>query len=188
MPTSTAGKQARSKRGRQRGFTYAMALVAIVVIGIFAGVANLATSRMVQADREEELMFRGQAYRSAIQYFYTVAGRYPRTVDELLKDPRFAQHAYLRTAYSDPMANEQERKDNGGWRFVRAADGGITGVASRSRVEPLKKANFPLGFEAFEQAKSYSEWLFAYSPRQANAPGMAPGPLVGGAPATAGRY
>jgi type II secretory pathway pseudopilin PulG len=142
-----------------------MALVAIVVVGIFAGVANLATSRIVQADREEELMFRGQAYRKAIQHYYAVAGRYPRTLDELLKDPRSAHRTYLRAVYGDPMASgEGEKKENGGWRLLRAADGGIAGVASRSKQEPLKKANFPLGLEAFENASSYSEWVFEYAP------------------------
>lgn len=170
MPTSTAGKP-RNSLNRERGFTYAMVLVAIVLVGIFAGVANIATSRIVQADREEELIFRGMAYRSAIQRYYAVAKRYPRSLDELLKDPRFAYRPYLRAPYPDPMAadamvkGQGEAGENGGWRLVRAADGGIAGVASQSRQEPMKKANFPLGFEKFEGAKSYAEWGFIYDPR-----------------------
>ena len=62
-----------------------MVLVAIVLVGIFAGVANIATSRIVQAEREEELLFRGMAYRNAIQRYYAVAKRYPRSLEELLK-------------------------------------------------------------------------------------------------------
>ena len=158
---------------RERGFTYAMVLVAVVLIGIFAGVANLATSRIVQADREKELLFRGMAYRSAIQSYYAVAGRYPRVLSDLLKDPRFAQKAYLRTLYPDPMADREQgsrsTKENGGWQLVRAADGGIAGVASSSRQEPMKKTNFPPGFEKFDDAKSYAEWIFDYSPLKINA-------------------
>lgn len=165
MPTSTAGNP-RSSLSRERGFTYAMVLVAMVLIGIFAGVANIATSRIVQSDREEELMFRGMAYRSAIQRYYAAAGRYPRSLDELLKDPRFAHRTYLRASYPDPMADKDgEKSENGAWQLVRAADGGIAGVASRSRQEPMKKANFPPGFEKFDDAKSYSEWIFVYEPR-----------------------
>jgi type II secretory pathway pseudopilin PulG len=145
-----------------------MVLVAIVLVGIFAGVANIATSRIVQADREEELMFRGMAYRSAIQRYYAVAGHYPHSLDELLKDSRFAHRTYLRASYSDPMADRDgEGTESGAWRLVRAADGGIAGVASRSRLEPMKKANFPPGFEKFEGAKSYAEWIFEYAPRAA---------------------
>ncbi len=164
MPTLPAGMP-RNSLNRERGFTYAMVLVAIVLVGIFAGVANMATSRIVQADREEELMFRGMAYRNAIQRYYAVAARYPRSLDELLKDPRFAYRSYLRAPYHDPMAGEEsDVNKSGGWRLVRAADGGIAGVASRSGQEPMKKANFPLGLEKFDGAKSYAEWIFEYSP------------------------
>lgn len=164
MRISTAGKTRNSRPQRECGFTYAMVLVAIVVIGIFAGVANVMTSRIVQADREEELMFRGMAYRNAIQRYYAVAGRYPRSLGELLKDARFAHRPYLRTLYPDPMATGKEgTNENGGWQLVHAADGGIAGVASRSRQEPLKKTNFPPGYESFDGAKSYAEWVFEYS-------------------------
>ncbi len=145
-----------------------MVLVAVVLIGIFAGMADIATSRVLQREREEELMFRGTAYRNAIQRYYAVAGHYPRSLNDLLQDSRFAHRSYLRALYSDPMARREEGKEadaeNGGWQLIRAADGGIAGVASRSREEPLKKANFPLGFEKFEGAQSYAEWLFEYSP------------------------
>ncbi len=166
MRISIAGKQLNSLNsisGRERGFTYAMVLVAIVLVGIFAGVANIETSHIVQADREEELLFRGMAYRSAIQRYYAVAKRYPRSLDDLLKDSRFAQRSYLRARYADPMSTGQrEDKEAGSWRLVRAADGGIAGVSSRNGKEPLKKANFPPGLERFDGAKSYAEWLFVY--------------------------
>jgi type II secretory pathway pseudopilin PulG len=170
MQISPAGKRQKNP-DRERGFTYAMVLVAIVLIGIFAGAANVMTSRIIQADREEELMFRGMAYRSAIQRYYAVAKRYPRSLDELLKDPRFANRTYLRAPYPDPMASDPmvkgkgEASENGGWLLVRAADGGIAGVASQSRLEPMKKVNFPPGFEKFEEAKSYADWGFIYEPR-----------------------
>ncbi len=173
MPTSTAGKTPNS-RPRQRGFAYAMVLVAIVLVGIFAGVANLTTTRIVQADREAELLFRGQAYRSAIARFHAVAGRYPRSLHDLIKDPRFGQRAYLRALYPDPMADAAERAgEGGGWRLVRAPDGGIAGVASKSRQVPLKRAYFPPGLEKFEDTNSYEEWVFDHVPRFSTAAGPA---------------
>lgn len=165
MQISTVGKRRSNNPAGQQGFSYAVVLVAIVLIGIFAGVANVMTSRIVQVDREAELMFRGMAYRSAIQRYYAVAKRYPRSVDELLKDSRFASRPYLRERYPDPMvAKEGKTNADGGWRLLRGADGGIAGVASRSRQEPIKKANFPSGFEKFDGANSYTEWLFVYDP------------------------
>lgn len=181
MPISRAGRPAPNKRraqqrlrtaprpgARQRGFAYALVLVALVLVGIFAGVANLRTSRIVQADREAELLFRGQAYRKAIASYHAVAGRYPRSLRELLKDPRLAQRSHLRTLYPDPMAEMAERAaEDGGWRLVRAPDGGIAGVASRSPQAPLKQVDFPAGLEKFEGARRYDEWVFEYAPRPA---------------------
>lgn len=168
MRTSTAGMRERNSPARQRGFTYAMALVAIVVIGILAGVANLATSRIVQAEREQELIFRGIAYRNAIQQYLAANGHYPHSLDDLVKDSHFAHRTYLRGLYPDPMAMDDERQDGGGWRLLRAPDGGISGVSSRSKQEPLKKADFPPGLEQFEQAKSYEEWVFEHRPHAAD--------------------
>ncbi|MFA6902443.1 MAG: type II secretion system protein [Gallionellaceae bacterium] len=180
MQISTAGKLRKSPDSRaahERGFTYAMVLVAIVLVGIFAGVANITTSRIVQADREAELLFRGMAYRSAIQRYYAVAKRYPRSLDELLRDPRFAHRSYLRAHYPDPMmpARKSGESELDNWRLVRAADGGIAGVSSRSQQEPMKKANFPPGFEKFDGAKSYEEWFFVYEP----GPGSTAKPAIG---------
>ncbi len=177
MPTSTAGRTPRpapskagraSQRTRQRGYTYAMVLVAVVLVGIFAGVANLRTARVVQADREAELLFRGQAYRKAIASHLAATGRYPRDLRELLRDASLSGRAHLRTLYPDPMADATERAAaDSGWRLLRASDGGISGVASRSRGEPLKKANFPAGLEQFEGAGSYADWQFEHLPRPA---------------------
>lgn len=165
MPTSIAGKrQSTRPLRRQAGFTYVMALVTIVVVGIFAGAANLATSRIMQAEREDELLFRGQAYRDAIHRYYMAEGHYPRSLNELLKDPHLAHRIYLRMLYVDPMASKTARKEGGGWRLVRAMDGGIAGVASRSKREPLKQANFPPGLESFEKAKRYADWVFVFQP------------------------
>jgi hypothetical protein len=50
------------------------------------------------------------------------------------------------------------------WTLIRSADGGIAGVASQSKREPLKKTNFPKGLEKFENAAGYNEWIFEYTP------------------------
>ncbi len=162
MPTSTVGKAP----GNQRGFTYVMVLAAVVVMGILAEAAVVLSSRLVQVDREAELLFRGHAYRRAIRSYYE-AGKpikaFPRDLDDLLDDPRFAHKRHLRTLYPDPLARDNKDK-KGEWSLLRAPDGGISGVSSSSREEPLKQANFPKDLEKFEGAQSYSEWVFEYSP------------------------
>jgi type II secretory pathway pseudopilin PulG len=159
MPTSRAGRL----RSRERGFTYLIVLVAVVVLGIVAEVAVALTSHEARAEREAELLFRGDAYRQAIRRYYEAGGvvkTYPRRLEDLLVDPRFPERHYLRMLYPDPLS----RDGKGGWNLVHAPDGGIAGVVSRSDAEPLKKAHFPKGLEAFEGAQTYADWVFIYQP------------------------
>lgn len=161
MRTSPAGKT----RASQQGFTYAAVLAAVVIVGIAAEVAQLSTTRIVQAERETELLFRGQAYRRAIASYHRANGAHPRALDDLLDDPRSPARRHIRALYPDPMAKEADA----GWRLVRAADGGIAGVASRSGARPLKTAHFPAGLEGFAEAAAYSEWVFEHVPSAASA-------------------
>lgn len=157
MPISTAGNPIN----KQRGFSYILMLVAVIVSGIMAGTASAPSSRLLAAEREQELLFRGLAYRDAIRNYYATARRYPRSLNELLKDSSFAHRVYLRAAYPDPLS----LGGKGEWTFIRAADGGISGVASRSTATPMKQANFPDGLENFAGATTYADWVFEYSPK-----------------------
>lgn len=148
----------------QSGFSYVMVLAAVVILGIVAEAAQITTWRILQTDRETELMFRGDAYRRAIQSYYEAGApvkAFPRKLDDLLKDSRFASKRHIRGLYPDPMGAVEK----GEWLLIRAPDGGISGVASASRKEPLKKANFPKEFEKFAGAMSYAEWVFEYQPQ-----------------------
>jgi len=129
-----------------------------VIVGIGAEVAYLSTVRIVQADKEAELLYRGQAYRRAIESFFKANGSYPRSLDDLLNDPRSASKHHIRILYSDPMAKEKKQ----GWQLIPSTDGGVGGVASRSSDKPIKTDNFPEMFDKFRGAQSYSEWIFEY--------------------------
>lgn len=156
MRTSPAGKTASS----QRGFTYAAVLAAVVIVGIAAELTYLSTLRIVQADREAELLFRGQAYSRAIASYYRANRSYPRSLDDLLVDPHSPSRRHIRALYQDPMAKGAAQD----WLLFPAADGGIGGVASHSTDRPFKTANFPPGFERFSEASVYSEWIFEHLP------------------------
>lgn len=145
------------------GFTYVIVLAAVAVLGIVAGATITLSSRATRVERETELLFRGQAYRNAIRSYYEAGlgtKTFPRRLDDLLRDPRFPARHHLRALYPDPMAGN----GTGEWILVRAADGGISGVVSASKDEPLRQANFPVGLESFEAARSYTDWIFEYRP------------------------
>jgi type II secretory pathway pseudopilin PulG len=155
MRTSTAGNS------RQRGFTYALVLASVVAIGVAAGSADLLMSRVVQADREAELIFRGLAVRHAIEAYYRDHQRYPRSLEDLVRDPSSSKRRYLRAAYADPMSGSMKLDS---WTTFETSDGGISGVASKSAGVPLKRANFPKEIEKFSEAETYADWKFQFAP------------------------
>jgi type II secretory pathway pseudopilin PulG len=144
---------------RNRGFTYPVVLIAVMIMAIAAETATRLTSTVVQREIEEELLFRGMAYRNAISSYYTAVPerpQYPRTVADLLSDPRFPQQRHLRIAYPDPAGGE--------WRLLMTANGRLMGVASASNREPLKHAGFPPEIAWFAGARQLSEWEFVHLP------------------------
>ncbi len=128
-------------RPSARGFTYIGLLAIIVIIGISLGATGKYWSNVMLRDKEEELLFRGDQYRLAIERYYTaLPGRqmYPQSIDELLKDPRSpTMKRHLRQKYKDPItgADFEEIKDPITKR--------ILGVRSTSNKESLKQAEFP---------------------------------------------
>lgn len=133
-------------------------MAVVVVVGIGASAAVELASSIKQRDDETELLFRGMAYREAIKSYYNAGKtlkRYPRALADLLLDPRYIHRRHLRQLYDDPIARRE-------WTLIRAPDGGIQGVASRSEKQPRKTGNFPVGLENLENAEHYSQWVFIY--------------------------
>jgi type II secretory pathway pseudopilin PulG len=166
-----------------RGFAYIALLVAIIIIGISLGAAGKYWSNVMLRDKEEELLFRGEQYRMAIErYVSAVPGSqvYPQSIDDLLKDNRTATgKRHLRQKYKDPISGED---------FVEIRNTvtkRIIGVHSPSEKEPLKKAGFPdvyttmqavtqpgfpAGYNIFSDKMKYSEWLFVATIKSAQTP------------------
>jgi type II secretory pathway pseudopilin PulG len=144
------------------GFTYMALLAAIIIIGISLGAVTRYLSNISLREKEEELLFRGDQYRKAIQsYTSAIPGRteFPQSIDDLLRDSRTAtMRRHLRQKFKDPISGED---------FVEIRDPvtrRITGVNSPSDKEPLKQADFPEEDKDFEGRKKYSEWMFVYTP------------------------
>ena len=140
------------------GFTY-LAIIFFVAI-LSGGLALLGEvwHTTVQREKEAELLFAGQQYRKAIErYVMSVPNRnqYPRTLDDLLKDPRKqATERYLRKRYIDPITGKAE------WGIIKSPDGGVMGVHSLSEEKPFKSANFRPTDKGFDNSEKYSDWKF----------------------------
>lgn len=155
----------------QSGFSFLFVLFAIVLVGLSMMGANKQWTTMMQREREMELLYRGDQYRRAIRSYVdgqppSIPRRYPRTVDELLKDerpPKLKHH--LRSAYRDPIT--------GGPFFALPCKDGMKGVVSASEKTTLKRDHFPPEYDQFRSTMVYREWIFQYDP---SAPGSPPAP------------
>ncbi len=144
-----------------------MVLVMVVVLGLTAGLAGSTWRSVMQRDREEELLWRGDQYRRAIRSYYDVnhggIQRYPAQLEDLLRDPRSLQVArHLRRLYPEPFGG-------GEWVLIKDPAGGIKGVRSASTDEPFKKDGFPEEYEDFTDRAKYSEWEFSHTPEKKSA-------------------
>jgi type II secretory pathway pseudopilin PulG len=157
---------AGSRKKAQRGFTYVGLLLSVAIAGTgLAAYAELA-SHAGQREKEAELLFRGNAFQAAIASYYKKEQRYPKSLEQLLKDERYPMPVrHLRKLYADPMTGAPD------WALVEAPGGaGVMGVHSRSEAAPIKTGNFLLRNQGFEEAKRYADWKFIHSPA-----GLGPG-------------
>ena len=88
---------------RDAGYAMAAMLVALAVMSIMMMVAMPAWRQMVQREKEEELIFRGQQYARSIGLFQRkYAAAYPPDIDTLVRQK------FLRKKYKDPMVPDGE--------------------------------------------------------------------------------
>jgi len=151
---------------REAGFTYLTVLFVVAFMGLGLALAGEVWQTALARDREMEVLYAGNQYRRAIERYYVSGPRqFPRTLEDLLKDPRKpGTERYLRKLYFDPLTGKSE------WGIVKAPDGGIMGVYSVSEDSPKKVAGFAFANREFEGAAKYSDWKFVYNPATQQVP------------------
>jgi len=155
-------------RSRMGGFSYLIVLFAVALAGTAMAGVGMSWHTAQQREKERELLFIGNQIRAAIAS-YLVRGpggapRYPATLEDLVKDPRFPVPVrHLRKIYRDPMTGKAE------WGLIAAPGGGIMGVYSVSEAAPLKRSGFDAPNLVFEERTkalgdkmTYKEWQFVH--------------------------
>jgi len=134
-----------------------MLLIAVAVISV-AAASSVRTGEILQRHNAEQLLLTvGDEFRVAlVQYRQSGASpSCPAELTDLLRDPRFAApRRHLRRIPIDPLTGQRA------WGTIRNAGGQIAGVYSLSAGRPLKRAEFPVGLDAFSVAEHYSDWVF----------------------------
>lgn len=162
---------------RQRGATYLLVMLAVVLMGISVSVAAKQWKAVVQREHEADLLARGIEIQTALAVYSAqqkkgrvVPGEiYPLTLEELTKQPK----PVLRKAYKDPMTGDD-------WEYVRDPTGRIKGVRSKSKAESFKQKDFPPVVRHFDGLTRYNDWVFqhpnASTPQVPVAQPTTPGP------------
>jgi type II secretory pathway pseudopilin PulG len=154
----------RSGRG-ERGLVLLALLIMLILVGVGALAAAEVWSTALKRERETELLFIGNQYRRAIQDYWKMSpGRraYPPSIDVLLTDDRFPTPVHhLRRKYRDPMTADGE------FEPIMLSNG-LIGIHSVSTDAPIKKAGFPQALAQFENADTYAQWQFIFTPRGVN--------------------
>lgn len=151
----------------QEGFSYVVVMFLVAVSAVVAVRALENTVVSERRNKEAELLWRGMAYRKAIEQYYQnspgAAKGYPAELANLLYDKRLVRPTRpLRKLYRDPMTE-------GDWAVLRDESGAAIGVYSTSQARPIKRAGFPPELQHFTNAQHYSDWKFFFKPKQSTA-------------------
>lgn len=137
-------------RRSQRGFTMALALALVVAMGILLMKARPAVAAQIQRENEAELIFRGEAIAQALRIYAAKQGRYPASLDELMKvKPRI-----LRQKYRDPMTKA------GDWTLVTQVQPGASGNTEGLPIVGVRSRSEANGIHLYQGKALVKEWSF----------------------------
>ena len=107
-------KAPRKFRGRRAERGYALLMVAFATTLML--VAAMTVAPGIKANRkrekEKEMIWRGNQYVRGIMMYYRKHGKYPTSLDDLMK-PQINNVRFMRQTYKDPM-----NKEDGSWRLI----------------------------------------------------------------------
>jgi type II secretory pathway pseudopilin PulG len=98
-----------SRPKHQDGFLLLGVLVMLILILLALAIAAPKIAESIRRDKEVETVHRGLQYTRAIQVYYNKYGRYPTTIDQLVKTDN---QRFLRKRYLDPMTGKDD------WRII----------------------------------------------------------------------
>ena len=119
MKSVRKNKPALLARRRNEG-GYAILLVLFLVTLMLVATISVAPNILTEGRREKEseMIWRGKQYTRAIKLFYRKTGKFPTSMDDLIK-PKLGSLRFMRQAYKDPM-----NKKDGEWRLIYVGPAG----------------------------------------------------------------
>jgi type II secretory pathway pseudopilin PulG len=100
----------RTSRPRQEeGFLLLGVLFMVLLVTMALAIAAPKMAESIRRDKEIETVHRGMQYARAIQIYFNKYGRYPNTIDQLVKSDN---QRFLRRRYLNPMTGKDD------WRII----------------------------------------------------------------------
>lgn len=123
-------------RASNRGFTYLWVLFAVALVSVSLVAASDVWVSTADRQKREQLVWVGAQFRDAIASYYESgpggSKSYPRSLDDLLDDRRFAVTSrHLRRVYFDPFSGARD------WEPVFCTSGGLCGVRTKHIAEVM---------------------------------------------------
>ena len=130
-------KVQRKYQGRKKERGYALLMVVFVATLMLIAAMTVAPSikTEVTRQREKEMIWRGNQYVRGIKMYYRKNGKFPTSLDDLVK-PQLGNIHFMRQAYKDPM-----NKEDGSWRLIYVGPSGQL-IGS---LKPQPALNLPTG-------------------------------------------
>jgi murein DD-endopeptidase MepM/ murein hydrolase activator NlpD len=143
-----------------RGAALMLAVLAVALVGLASASRLEVGTQVTRREAEDELLLVGADWQRALRSYVGSSSGHaalgPRSLDDLLRDPRFAgTRRHLRQVPIDPMTGATV------WGLVRNADGQIVGIHSLSREPIIRRNGFPREWEHFGRAETHQGWVFS---------------------------
>lgn len=139
---------------KERGFTMALALAMVTIMGIFLMVALPILATDVQREKEMNLIFRGEAIANALRLYNLRMGKYPTQLEELMKiKPRV-----IRQLYTDPMTEE------GTWEYIYAVQPGVSGGTEGLPIMGVRSRSERNSVVVYQKKSLIHDWTFTAIP------------------------
>jgi type II secretory pathway pseudopilin PulG len=171
---------AQATRSNERGFAMAGLLVGIALLSLGLSVAMPTWRTLVQREKEEELIWRGQQYDRAIQLY-----RKKNATPGAPSIERLIEGRFLRKKFKDPITGgdfevvgvSQAGNAPGVQQPQRGYGQLIGGVRSKSKAK---------SFRVLNGRTTYADWQFTYVPWKPGGQPTVPGSPQPGGPAGPG--
>jgi hypothetical protein len=142
LPSACRAGRRLERLRSQRGYALLALMFLVFLVFLATAVALPRVLTQGRREREADMIWRGEQYTRGIRRFYTKTGRFPTSMEELMKG-QLGLH-FMRKQYKDPMNTE-----DGSWRLIYLTPNGqLVGsvrysTLAQMQISQVSRGRFP---------------------------------------------